>query len=121
MPDGSAPHRLRLHESIADIAPEAWDACAGGDNPFVSHAFLLARGLIDPAFRGGVSSLHVTFAREEEWQRLGAFGFLQRTGYQFHWSNRGYASFDDFLNDLSSRKRKSIRKERRDCAESGVV
>src|SRR3954470_2768960 len=42
MPDGSSPYRLTLHDSIAAIPAAAWDACAGADNPFVSHAFLLA-------------------------------------------------------------------------------
>src|SRR5690606_2957492 len=58
------------------------------------------------------SSVHVTFLTEGEWSRLGKTGFLQRTGQQFHWANAGYASFDDFLATLSSRKRKAIRKER---------
>ena len=40
MPDGSTPLTLTLHKAIAEIAPEDWDACAGADNPFVSHAFL---------------------------------------------------------------------------------
>lgn len=62
--------------------------------------------------RLGLSSLHVTFPTEREWRRMGDQGLLLRTGEQFHWQNRGYGSFDDFLADLSSRKRKTIRKER---------
>ena len=46
---------------------------------------------------------------------------LLRKGQQFHWKNRGYGSFDDFLGELASRKRKSIRKERRAAAECGVT
>jgi predicted N-acyltransferase len=64
------------------------------------------------AGRIGASSLHITFPQEEQWQRLGEFGLLQRTGQQFHWANRGYRSFDDFLASLASRKRKMVRKER---------
>jgi len=60
----------------------------------------------------GASSLHVTFPTQEEWQRLGEMGLLQRTGQQFHWTNRGYATFDDFLARLASRKRKMVRRER---------
>jgi uncharacterized protein len=60
----------------------------------------------------GVSSAHVTFCTEAE-RRVGEeFGFLGRITQQFHWLNRGYASFDEFLADLASRKRKQIRKER---------
>ncbi|MGE0613753.1 MAG: GNAT family N-acetyltransferase, partial [Hyphomicrobiales bacterium] len=71
--------------------------------------------------RHGVSSLHVTFPTEAEWRRLGDFGFLQRIDKQYHWHNAGYGSFEAFLGDLSSRKRKTIRKERREALESGLA
>jgi hypothetical protein len=80
----------------------------------------LIAALIEVARRTGVSSLHVTFPREEEWRALGAAGFLLREGEQFHWENRGYRSFDDFLAALSSRKRKNIRKERAAALASGL-
>lgn len=66
------------------------------------------------------SSLHITFPSEGEWERLGALGMLRRTGQQFHWRNRGYETFDDFLSTLASRKRKAIRKERAEALSSGV-
>jgi uncharacterized protein len=72
------------------------------------------------ALRHQVSSVHVTFPTETDWSTLGDAGWLQRVGQQYHWENRGYGSFDDFLGDLNSRKRKSIRKERREVAETGV-
>jgi predicted N-acyltransferase len=56
-----------------------------------------------------VSSLHVTFPTGEEWAALGSLGFQQRRGIQYHWENRGYGTFDDFLGDLKQRKRKNIR------------
>lgn len=59
-----------------------------------------------------MSSLHVTFPTGEEWSALGSLGFQQRRGIQYHWENRGYATFDDFLADLKQRKRKSIRQVR---------
>jgi uncharacterized protein len=68
----------------------------------------------------GVSSLHVNFPTEAEWSALGEHGLMQRMGQQYHWENRGYGSFDDFLDALSSRKRKAIRKERREVEEAGV-
>ncbi len=70
--------------------------------------------------QSGVSSLHVTFLTEPEWQLAGKLGWLQRTDQQFHWRNEGYASFEDFLNALASRKRKAIRKERREAREGGI-
>jgi len=80
----------------------------------------LRSGLIEVVRQLDVSSLHVTFPHEEEWVSAGAENFLQRTDQQFIWTNRGYATFDDFLADLASRKRKAVRKERA-AAQDGVV
>jgi predicted N-acyltransferase len=218
MPDGKAPDEkdivtVKVMPGIGAIDAAAWDACAGEENPFLSHAFLKAledsgscraatgwqpqhlaleapdgsvmgtvplylknhsygeyvfdhawanayeraggsyypklqaavpftpvtgpRLLLRPnapdgaaqalvaameqlALRHQVSSVHVTFPTETDWKTLGDAGWLQRVGQQYHWENRGYGSFDDFLGDLNSRKRKSIRKERREVAETGV-
>lgn len=213
MPDGSDAISVKLVERIAEIDPAAWDACAGTDNPFVTHAFLHAleasgsataetgwlpqhvvaedadghivgvvpmylkshsygeyvfdhgwadayrraggryypklqvavpftpvtgpRVLVRPhraraairntligalariAERQRVSSLHVTFCTAEERSAFESAGFLIRTGMQYHWENRGYATFDDFLAALSHDKRKSIRRERREVAAQG--
>jgi len=206
MPDGREPIAVTVVGAVAEVEASAWDACAGTDNPFVTHAFLraledsgsaapetgwqpqhlvvkdadgvmagaaplylknhsygeyvfdwgwadafhragghyypklqsavpftpvtgprllvrdgapkdtaaiLAQAMVQLARQHGVSSVHVTFPTEAEWKRLGRMGFLLRTGQQFHWHNRGYNSFDDFLADLVSRKRKAILKERR--------
>ena len=215
MPDGAEPVTATLLGAIDEVSAEAWDACAGAQNPFVSHAFLsalersgsavpdqgwqprhlvvpdrdggllgavplylkshsygeyvfdwgwadayeraggsyypklqacvpftpvtgprllvrpgaeaeavsatLIAGLTEVARRHQVSSLHVTFCEQAEWRQLGDAGFLRRTGRQFHWHNRGYDSFDAFLDGLTSRKRKMIRKERRKVAESGIT
>ena len=209
MPDGGEPRTLKVISRIAEIDANAWDSCAGADNPFVTHRFLdameesgsvsdetgwqpqhllvqskraellgavpcylkshsygeyvfdwgwadaferaggayypklqvsvpftpvtgprllvrpgpgaadtrrlLIAGLMELARQHKVSSLHITFPTEGEWDHLGDAGFLQRIGKQFHWENRGYDSFDDFLATLSSRKRKGIRKERREA------
>ena len=62
--------------------------------------------------QNGLSSAHVTFVDDAGLAECSARGWLIRDGLQFHWFNRGYASFDGFLGALSSRKRKAIRKER---------
>jgi predicted N-acyltransferase len=207
--------QIRTIEAIAAVPAAAWDACAGTDNPFVSHAFLkaleesrsvgartgwlprhvlvedgggallaaapmyvkshsqgeyvfdhgwaqayeragghyypklqvavpftpvpgprllvrpgpladeargaLLHGLVEIARRLNVSSLHITFPHAEEAQRLAAAGFMLRLGCQYHWTNRGYRTFEDFLADLSSRKRKAIRKERREALAGGIT
>jgi predicted N-acyltransferase len=212
MPDGAPPLTLTLHRAIAEIDAAAWDACAGGKNPFVSHAFLsaledsgsagartgwlpqhaalrdaagevvavapiyakshsygeyvfdhgwahaferaggsyypklqvavpfspvpgprllrrpeagiapevLGQALVQVCRELDLSSVHVTFCQEAEWSALGAAGWLRRLGMQFHWENAGYASFEDFLGALASRKRKQIRRERRDAQSAGL-
>src|SRR4051812_5295677 len=80
----------------------------------------LARGLIELAKLRDASSVHVTFAPENEWRLLGELGFLQRNDQQFHWENAGYATFDDFLGALAARKRKAIKRERREALEHGI-
>ncbi len=214
MPDGCEPIAVKVLARLDEVAAAEWDACAGADNPFVSHGFLkaledsgavgdgagwlprhlavedaggrllgavplylkshsfgeyvfdwawaeayeraggdyypklqcavpftpvtgprllvrpgpegaeveaaLVQGMVELARRTGVSSLHVTFPEEGQWRRLGEAGMLMREGTQFHWHNRGYGSFDDFLADLSSRKRKAIRKERREARQHGL-
>ncbi|MFN3389615.1 MAG: GNAT family N-acetyltransferase [Allosphingosinicella sp.] len=192
----------RIAPGVASLDAAAWDACAGPDNPFLSHAFLsaleesgsatartgwqpvpvaidgadgapaavmpayvkshsqgeyvfdhawadaweraggsyypklqiavpftpvpgrrllardpaLAPGLIRAAEaiveQNGFSSAHATFIAQDEIALFEAAGWLIRADSQFHWHNDGYASFDDFLAALSSRKRKAIRKER---------
>jgi predicted N-acyltransferase len=192
----------RLVSGAAEIAPADWDACAGTDNPFVSHAFISAvedsgsataatgwqplhivvdgpdgrpagialayakshsqgeyvfdhawadaferaggryypklqlsvpftpatgpRLLLRDAAQApallaaaetlvrdnGLSSAHATFIAPDQLPAFDAAGWLIRTGEQFHWFNQGYASFDQFLAVLASRKRKAIRKER---------
>ena len=63
----------------------------------------------------GASSLHLTFLTEGEWRRVGEMGLLLRQDQQYHWFNDGYATFENFLAQLSSGRRKTIRRERRDA------
>jgi len=80
----------------------------------------LAQGLVALCKLRQASSVHVTFMTEAEADALGERGFLKRTDQQFHWDNAGFATFDDFLAALSSRKRKTIRRERRDAVANGI-
>lgn len=216
MPLTEPPHDITAHSTITAFSPEAWDLCAGAENPFVSHGFLraleqsgsvgentgwspchlavkdqtgqllacaplylkshsygeyvfdwgwaqayeraggryypklqcavpftpvtgprllvhpqapdpqalrtaLAQAMISLAGRLEASSVHITFAAEEECKALAPAGFLHRIGQQYHWQNRGYGCFDDFLAELSSRKRKAIRKEREKAQSQGIV
>ena len=81
----------------------------------------LAAAMVEMVEQGSLSSAHVTFLTEAEAMLLAEDGWLLRIGEQFHWTNAGYASFDDFLDSLSSRKRKAIRKERERAAALGLT
>ena len=60
-----------------------------------------------------VSSIHFTFCTDKELKQSEKWGFLSRKNLQYHWLNKDYKDFDDFLTALSSRKRKALKKERR--------
>ncbi|WP_296478337.1 GNAT family N-acetyltransferase [Roseinatronobacter sp.] len=133
-----APHYVKSHsqgEYIFDHAFAQAYARAGGQyypklqvavpfTPATGRRFLckpgfeaqgtaaILQGMAQIARENRLSSAHVTFCTEDE-AALGAEqGFLHRVTEQFHWENPGYQDFDGFLSALSSRKRKTIRKER---------
>jgi predicted N-acyltransferase len=93
---------------------------AKGENPASVRA-ALAEGLKALCARIGASSVHVTFAPPSEAELMAEHGFLHRTDQQFHFFNEGYASYDDFLATLASRKRKALKKERRTAVENGIT
>jgi hypothetical protein len=68
----------------------------------------------------GASSLHALFVDEADQRWLSDRGLLARKDCQFHWHNRSYATFDDFLGTFTAEKRKKARRERRRVAESGI-
>ncbi|MGX9351907.1 GNAT family N-acetyltransferase [Shimia sp. W99] len=72
----------------------------------------LVQGAVQVAADNQLSSVHLTFCDEAEAEAGQAMGLKLRTGQQYHWVNRAYGCFDDFLGSLSSRKRKTLRKER---------
>ena len=91
----------------------------------------LAAAAVEAGANMGLSSLHITFLSKSETDLLipeneplennnDKNGWIRREGLQFHWHNRGYDDFADFLDRLTSRKRKSLRRERKAIADSGV-
>jgi len=82
---------------------------------------LLVAGLAALMRQARASSTHVTFPVKRDWDSLAAQGFLRRMDRQFHWHNRGYGGFEQFLDTLASRKRKTIRRERRDALCGGIT
>jgi len=88
-----------------------------GERPDLAPVLLAAAQQV--AKEHGLSSAHATFIAPDQVPMFEAAGWLLRADIQFHWENRGYASFDDFLGVLSSAKRKNLRKERA-AAQAGV-
>ena len=143
-PDGLMPLYLKNHSQGEYVFDHAWAEAlerAGGDyypklqcsvpfTPVTGRRLLTVdasaqESLLKTAAGAlrqiGASSLHITFLTGEEWQAAGRCGYLLRTGQQFHWENRGYDSFEQFLGELSSAKRKTLRKERASVREAGVT
>ena len=81
----------------------------------------LIRSAIAMAAKRGLSSLHVLFPLPDELATLEASGMMLRKDCQFHWQNRGYRTFDDFLATFSSAKRKKARRDRRHVREQGIA
>ncbi|WP_020178428.1 GNAT family N-acetyltransferase [Methylopila sp. M107] len=81
----------------------------------------LAAAMLGLMRQADASSVHVTFATEDERALLLERGFLARDDQQFHWRNDGYGAYDDFLADLASRKRKQLKRERRDALSNGIT
>jgi predicted N-acyltransferase len=92
-------HRILLHPGLD----------SAGRDAVASRLIAAVRELADET---NCNSMHWLFTTADERERLVAADFAARSSYQFHWHNRGYACFDDFLAQLTSRKRKQIRKER---------
>ena len=143
-PAAIAPAYIKAHsqgEYVFDHGwADAWER-AGGDyypklqiaapfSPVPGPRLLLRDPALAPALIGAVqavvdqndlSSAHATFLDEAQVPLFEAAGWLIRQGVQFHWTNRGYRDFDGFLDDLASRKRKAIRKERAAAVEGLTI
>ncbi|MBV6489354.1 MAG: hypothetical protein GHHEDOFH_03335 [Pseudorhodoplanes sp.] len=91
----------------------------GKDAAAILHT--LADGLIALCRQREASSVHATFLPKGQWDLLAAHGFMRRTDQQFHWINEGYSSFDNFTAALASRKRKTLKRERRDALAGGIT
>ena len=93
--------------------------------PVTGARFLVARGLDRAAWirrlgdalheictQSGFSGVHVNFCREDELPPFEGSAYLPRVGIQYHWRNEGYASFEDYLSALRSKRRNQVRRER---------
>jgi hypothetical protein len=133
----AAPAYLKTHsqgEYVFDHGwADAWERAGGAYYPKLQVAvpftpcpgprllgtdrFALLGALETVTVQNGLSSAHISFPLDEDVMAAEARGWLRRDGLQYHWFNRGYSSFDNFLSRFASRKRKAIRKERLAAAE----
>lgn len=81
---------------------------------------VLAQSIPHLAEALGCVGAHVLFAHSYECELMEGFGAMTRVSHQFHWENEAYASFDDYLGALRSRRRKEIRRERRAVHKAGI-
>ena len=95
--------------------------CTGDDTLDGDLTTLIFEKVKAKAAELGASSWHVLFPAEKEHQHLSGLKLHSRIATQFHWYNRGYENFDNFLSALTSRKRKTIRKERNQIKEQGIT
>ena len=82
---------------------------------------LLINTATELAEESGYSSVHWLFPTTEQKNMLQQTGLIIRQGCQYHWQNRGYQNFDDYLSYFNSRKRKNLLKERRQVTQAGVT
>lgn len=129
---GAAPAYLKTHsqgEYVFDHGwADAWERAGGNYYPKLQVTIpftpcpgrrllghqpeALLAALESITVQNQLSSAHITFCTAEEVAAATSRGWIERHGLQYHWHNRDYADFHAFLNALSSRKRKAIRKER---------
>jgi len=141
---GCAPLYVKTHSMGEYVFDQGWaDACerAGMDYypkllcavPFTpatgprlitttpADETVLVKTIKDICMQNNMSGAHLTFGDKDLVGRLAEQGFLTRTDRQFHFINRGYKDFDDFLSSLTSRKRKKIKAERRKAQEQAQI
>jgi predicted N-acyltransferase len=92
-------------------------------HPAVDRAIVirtLGASLKEICSRNRFSSVHVNFCLPDEVAILEELGFEHRAGYQFHWVNPGWRTFDDYLAALRSKRRTQVKREQRELASQGV-
>lgn len=87
----------------------------------VIHRQLLVQALLQFLDQLQLSSAHVLFPRAEDANLLSELGFMRRDSVQFHWHNRDYSNFDQFLASLTMKRRKNIRRERKQVHDAGIT
>ena len=101
------------------VTGQRFYTAAGEDRPALLR--LLGQALMKIAADNKISSVHVNFCQPEEREMLEQVGFLSRVGIQYHWQNRSFASFDDYLASFRSDRRNKVKRERREMEQRGIA
>ena len=145
---GACPMYLKLHSMGEFVFDYEWAEAAHHAGiqyypkmlvgvpftPVTGHRFLIApnkdrgqlirfmgQALAKIAADNKISSVHVNFCLADEREALEQVGFFPRAGIQFHWQNRNFNSFDDYLGSFRSDRRNKVKRERREVAERGIA
>ena len=102
------------------FTPSAGPRIAGLDNLTDEHGQQFFDQVLAVAEETNASSWHLLFPNDQQLALFADPRLLHRNGVQYHWHNRGYTCFDDYLNALNSRKRKMVRKERAEVGDIAV-
>jgi len=114
------PYYPKLVSAIPFTPVTGGRILAGGSRQTRELTQAMADAAKSLAHDHGASSVHWLFVPKDQLDDLVDCGYLQRTGFQYHWQNKNYADFDQFLEEFSSAKRKKIRRERRFVKEQGI-
>jgi predicted N-acyltransferase len=145
---GACPMYLKLHSMGEFVFDYEWAEAAHHAGiqyypkmlvgvpftPVTGHRFLTAEGedrrslihfmgqaLAKIASDNKISSIHVNFCLDDEREALEEVGFFPRMGIQYHWQNRRYESFDNYLGSFRSDRRNKVKRERREMAQRGIT
>lgn len=122
--DAHSRHGLEYYPKLSNAVPftpasgERWLVADSVDSEQLTQAFV--QKIKSLMHERELSSFHSLFLTQNQADTLQSEQFLKRHSTQFHWHNRGYKNFDDFLSRMSSKKRKNIKRERRRVKESEI-
>jgi len=122
--DAHHRHGLEYYPKLSNAVPftpatgERWLVSDEMDSKLAIKLFIAA--YMQLADEKNISSIHSLFTTKEQAEQLSKHDFLMRHSTQFHWKNRNYSDFNDFLAVMTSKKRKNIKRERRRVKESGI-
>lgn len=110
--------KLLVGVPLSPLTSRRFHVAEGEDVPAIQRAMVKAMSAL--AEDRGLSSMHVIFPQEDEVLALSELGFFHRVSMQYHWRNRGYRTYDEYLSRFDSKRRNQLRRERGMAAKQGI-